>query len=121
MNNLQALPEARLGGVHGNVKAGKFVRLVAPSGPKAYPSVAEQIEGGHIFGQPHRIVDRQDADPDAQAQAGGALGDGGQQHLGRRKHPLAGLKVVLADPESLVAEFLGILGLVQDLVVELFV
>ena len=112
LDDADGLLEPGLALVTVDAVAGVLVAGGAPAEAGVEPSTAEQVEGGGVLGEPHRMVERRDDDRSAQPQGGGAGGDVGEQQQGRRAKAVAG-EVVLGQPAAVEtqlladAEFLG--------------
>ncbi len=77
------------------------------------PAAGDEIEGGELLVDPHRIVGRQHGHRAGQADALGARGRRGQRHGGRRHRVVR--PVMLAKPEHVEADAIGEFDLLQDI------
>ena len=91
---------------------------VAEPDAEVEPPVAEDVDGGGVFGDADRVVQRQQQHPGADAHARGEPrgGRGDRQH--RRRIAVLD-EMVLGNPDVVVAEPLGQLHLAEHVVVEL--
>jgi hypothetical protein len=65
------------------------------------------IHHRHALGHAHRVVIRQDHDPEAQPDALGQAAQGAEEHLRAGRHREAGQEVVLDEPEGVEAHLVG--------------
>ena len=75
-------------------------------------AVGDGVEGGEALVDADRVVGAEHRDRGAEADAAGAGGDGGEQHLGRADGEVGA--VVLADAEEVDADPVGQLRLGDD-------
>ena len=113
-DDLQRLAEARLAlGVRHAVNVVRAHDAAAPDAELEAP-FADVIDGGDLFGDAQRMIQRQHLHGGADADPARAAGDGAG-HLQRgRDHRARGREVDLAEPDAIDAEGVGALGGVED-------
>ena len=108
--------EALVGLRDRNAEAGKLVVPIALADAELEPPVREQVNGGGLLGEQHRVVPRQHQHRGAEPQRRGARRHPGEQVEARRHLAEAG-EVMLDHKRGVVAERLG-LDVVLDEVAE---
>jgi len=87
--------------------------VVTPAGRKIDAPVAEEIERRPLFGDPDRVMQREDRDGGGEPDSRGASGEVGQHEVGTREHAERA-EVMLPDPGRVQADLFGIQRLVED-------
>ncbi len=115
-DQLEPFLEARVGLLDRNAEARELVVAIALADAEFEPAAGEQIDGGGLLGEQHRIVPREHDDGGAEAERLGARRDPGQQV--QRGRDLAEAGEMMLDHEGrVIAQRLG-LDVVFDVVLE---
>ena len=96
----------RFGGGGIDAEIGGFDRRCAAAEADVQAAAAELVEHADFLRQAQRMIERQGVDHRAEAQGFGALGDGGEEHVGRWRHAERGAvvfgQVVAVEAEAIV-------------------
>ncbi len=112
-HDLEAFVEPGAGLGHGHA-VGAVLALGAAGDAGDQPPIRQAVQHGQLFGQPQRVVQREQVAVDQDLHAPGALGGGGG-HQVRRVHQAEGRGVVLVDPDPVEAEVVHLGPAVQVL------
>ena len=91
-----------------------FALVITPPAGEIDPPAAQQIERRPLFGDPDRMVQRQDIDRRGKTNSLGHRGDRRQHDIGAGQHAES-REMMLADPGRMHADFLGIHRLFADI------
>ena len=85
--------------------------------PKSNLPFGELVERGGLLGHPHRVVQRQDRRPGAEADSLGPPREEGEEGVVRRQQPAVADEVVLDHPGVVDADPVGVDDLLHHVVV----
>ena len=106
-HDFDAFVEARIRLLHRDAEPGEFVVPVPLADAEIDPPARQQVEGGDLLGQQHRIVPGQHQHRGAEAQGRGTRPNPGQQVQARR-HLAKASEMVLDQECTDIAECLGL-------------
>jgi hypothetical protein len=79
------------------------LQRAAASDPDVEPAAAHHVQHGELFGEIHRMMEREERDAHAEAEPRGARGEEGGEHRRGRAEPVV-VEVMLGDPHRVIAQ-----------------
>src|SRR5262249_47595394 len=113
-DNLQIFPETVAQLIERDSERQSFPLHEAVPDPKLESASAQTVEGGIVFGNPKRVVVRQQNHRSSDANPGGLLGGSGADARSRGKQPAERMKVVFRKPDRIEAELFRVPSLLYD-------
>ena len=114
LEDLDDLAVAGLARLGVDAETAELAGLVAAADAEVEPSTREDVDHGGVLGQTQRVVERQDHDGGADADAARGLGGRGR-HQQRAAEQAVAREVVLGEPGRVEAEGVGQLDLLERL------